>query len=433
MTLGRPPSSEATEVRHAVRRYLMYGAVALVVISVPTFFVLGRIAEAHALDSAGEDAASIVGRLLAPAVTDELIASQPEAVDAMDRRLVSRMSDGSLLRVKIWTPEGTVVYSDAHELIGQSFPANPDLTKARRGGAPVTTISNLTEDENSLDGADRPLVEVYLVAPSAADTDMVYELYFPLVRVERQRDQLVARMAPVGMLALGALSLSQLPLAIGLARRVSSIRQSRQRLLAQTVKAVELERQRLAQELHDDVIQDLSGVAVTLESLGRSDDRLHGTADRSAEILRRDVRLLRDIVANLFPVTAPGAGLHETIRDLTAGLGEQGLVVNLDLDPDDGVDPVTAGLVHRVAREAIVNVAKHAEATVVDVELTITPYAVDLRVSDNGRGSQAADVPRKAGHVGLAIVRETIAEAGGTVVVEPRRPQGTTVCACLPR
>ena len=147
--------------------------------------------------------------------------------------------------------------------------------------APVTSISDLGEDENSLDGPPRPLVEVYLVAPSAANTDMVYELYFPLVRVERQRDQLVARMAPVGMLALGTLSLSQLPLAIGLARRVSSIRQSRQRLLAQTVKAVELERQRLAQELHDDVIQDLSGVAVTLESLGRSDDA-HSTGRPTA-------------------------------------------------------------------------------------------------------------------------------------------------------
>ena len=76
---------------------------------------------------------------------------------------------------------------------------------------------------------------------------------------------------------------------------------------------------------------------------------------------------------------------------------------------------------------------KHAEASVVDVELTITPYAVELRVSDNGRGTAPAEVPRKAGHVGLDIVRETIAEAGGSVLVQPRRPQGTTVRASLPR
>ena len=433
MTRGTPSTSESAEVRHAVVRYLLYGAVALVVVSVPTFVVFGRIAEAHALDSAGEDGASIVRRLLAPAVTEDLIASRPEAVAAMDRRLVPRMSDGSLTRVKIWAPDGTVVYSDAHELIGQKFPSNPDLAKARLGGAPVATISPLEQNENRLEQAQDSLVEVYLVASSAANTDMVYEMYFPLVRIERERNQLVTQMAPVGMLALGTLALSQLPLAVGLARRVSSIRRSRQRLLAQTVKAVELERQRLAQDLHDDIIQDLSGVAVTLESLGRSGDGTYATVDRTAEILRRDIRLLRDIIANLFPVTPPVAGLDNAIRDLGAGLAQQGLEVNLDLGPDPGVDPVTAGLIYRVAREAMLNVSKHAEASVVDVELSITPYAVELRVSDNGRGTDPVSIPRVAGHVGLDIVRETIAEAGGTVVVEPRRPQGTTVRASLPR
>ena len=391
MTRGRSSSSESAEVRQAVVRYLLYGAVALMVVSVPTFFVFGRIAEAHALDSAGEDGASIARRLLAPGVTDDLMASRPEAIAAMDGRLVPRMSDGSLARVKIWKQDGTVVYSDAHDIIGQKFPSNTDLAQARPGGAPVTTISDLTEDENRLETGHEALVEVYLVAPSAAGTDMIYEMYFPLVRVDRERGQLVAQMAPVGLLALGILALSQLPLAIGLARRVSNIRRSRQRLLAQTVKAVELERQRLAQDLHDDIIQDLSGVAVTLESLGRSGASHSGTVDRTAEILRRDIRLLRDIIANLFPVTPPASGLDGAIRDLGSGLLQQGVQVNFDLDPDGGVDPVTAGLVYRVAREALLNVSKHAEASVVDVELAITTDAVALRVSDNGRGTDSVN------------------------------------------
>jgi two-component system, NarL family, sensor kinase len=243
----------------------------------------------------------------------------------------------------------------------------------------------------------------------------------------------VAQVAPVGMLALGALALSQLPLAIGLARRVSSIRKSRLRLLAQTVRAVELERQRLAQDLHDDVIQDLSGVAVTLEALGRTRDGPHATVDRTAQILRRDVAVLRDIVADLFPVATLDTGLDAAIRELGAGLVQQGVVVELDLDPDTGVDPVTAGLIHRVAREAMVNVSKHAEAGRVEVELSITADSVHLRVADDGRGAAAASSTRVPGHVGLDIVRETIAEAGGTVVVAPRRPRGTTVTATLPR
>jgi two-component system NarL family sensor kinase len=433
MKLRGEPTSETAEVRYAVVRYLLYGAIALVVVSVPTFFVLGQIAEQHALDSAGVDAASIAHRLLAPAVTDDLIASKPEAIAAMDRRLVPRMSDGSLARVKIWKLDGEIIYSDEHALIGRTFASDPDLANLHHGGPPISAISHLDEQENIFETGQDGLVEVYTLATSQAGTDVVYEMYFPLSRVERERNQLVGQMAPIGMLALGALALSQLPLAVGLGRRVSRIRRSRTRLLAQTVTAVELERQRLAQNLHDDVIQDLSGVAVTLEALGRSDDWPDRTVDRTAEILRRDIRLLRDIVANLFPVTPHDTGLDSAIRDLTADLGQQGLKVNLDLDPDVGVDPVTAGLVYRVAREALVNVQKHAGASTVDVELVITPDAVGLRVADNGRGTDPATRTRAAGHVGLGIVRETIAMAGGTVVVEPRRPRGTVVRAHLPR
>jgi signal transduction histidine kinase len=430
-------SSESTEVRRAVVRHLLYGAVALVVVSVPTFLAFERIAEAHALDNAAADGASIARRLLAPGGTEALIPSHPDAIAAMDRRLGPRMSDGSLARVKIWKPDGVIIYSDEHALIGRTFSSDPDLSKLRPGGEPVSAISTLDEEENVFERGTDSLVEVYTLSSSHAGQDVVYEMYFPLVRVERERDELLAKIAPVGVLALGALTLSQLPLAIGLARRVSSIRRSRTRLLAQTVKAVELERQRLAQDLHDDVIQDLSGAAVSLEALGRAGDGSDPTADRAAEILRRDIRLLRDIVANLFPVTPHEAGLDAAIRDLAAGLGEQGLRVELDLDEDTGVDPVTAGLIYRVAREAMVNVAKHAEAGVVDVELIITPYAVSLRVADDGRGlvtsGGTAVATRIAGHVGLDIVRETITEAGGSVVVEGRRPHGTVVRARLPR
>ncbi|GAA2738939.1 hypothetical protein GCM10009867_32810 [Pedococcus aerophilus] len=438
--------SETAEVRHAVLRYLLYGAVALVVVSVPTFVALSRIAEHHALQSAAEDGASIARRLLAPAVTAGLLAADPDAIAAMDRRLTGRMSDGSLARVKIWTRDGTIIYSDEHSLIGRRYPSNPDLAGLVPGAPPVSAISDLDEPENVFERASGGLVEVYTLPVSTNGIDVVYEMYFPLVRVERERNQLVSQMVPVGMLALGTLALSQLPLAIGLARRVTSIRRSRLRMLAQTVKAVELERHRLAQDLHDDVIQDLSGVAVTLESVGRSgrtatsrtgqqtiDRDVAHTVERTAQILRRDVQLLRDIVANLFPVTTHDGGLDASIRELAAVLVQQGLRVNLELDPDPGVDPVTAGLVHRVTREAMVNVSKHAEASTVDVDLVITSDSVELRVSDNGRGTDPGGPHRTAGHVGLDIVRETISEAGGTVDVIPRRPHGTTVRAILPR
>jgi signal transduction histidine kinase len=421
------------EIRSAVTRYLVYGAVALVVVTVPTIFAMERIAEQHALESAALDGASIARRLLAPAVTDELLAGESEAIAAMDRRLVPRMSDGSLARVKIWTPDGTIIYSDIHELIGQSFPGEEDLVHLRTAGAPISAISALDDPENLYEKDEKGLVEVYAKWSSSAGTDVVYEVYFPLSRVERERDQLVGRMTPVGVLALGMLALSQLPLAVGLAKRVSSIKSSRTRLLAQAVRAVEHERKRLAQDLHDDVIQDLSGVAVTLDAMASSGAHGGDSAELTAQLVRRDIRMLRDIVANLFPHAPLEGGLDAAIRELAEGLRQHGLTVDVRLDPAVGLDTVTAGLLYRVAREALVNVQKHSGATAVEVDLNTTLDSVRLRVADNGRGTGTPKQMRDPGHVGLDIVGETIAEAGGTVVIEPRLPHGTVVLARLPR
>lgn len=427
---ARPP--ESTEVRRAVVRHLLYGAIALVVVSVPTYFAMERIAEQHALDTAALDGSSIARRLLAPAVTDELIAGRPEAIATMDRRLVPRMSDGSLERVKIWTPDGTVIYSDVHELIGRSFPSGKDLAQLRPGGPPISAISDLDDAENVFEKDPKGLVEVYAMETSRAGTDVVYEVYFPLNRVERERNQLVAQLVPVGILALGALALSQLPLAVGLAKRVSSIKSSRTRLLAQTVKAVEHERKRLAQDLHDDVIQDLSGVAVTLEAMSASGEG-HPATEHLSQLLRRDIRLLREIVSNLFPHTPHDGDLDAAIGELAEGLRQRGITVETRLDRAVGIDPVTAGLIYRVAREALVNVQKHAAATAVEVDLIITVTSVRLRVADNGRGTDGALGTHAPGHVGLDIVSETIAEAGGAVLITPQHPHGTVVQARLPR
>jgi signal transduction histidine kinase len=433
--MRRPPSTIAVtaEVRKAVVRHLVYGAVALVVVTVPTVLAIEHIAEEHALESAALDGASIARRLLAPAVTDELIAGEPDAIANMDRRLVPRMSDGSLARVKIWRLDGTVIYSDVHALIGRSFPDKEDVSQLRDGGPPISAISDLEDPENVFEKDPKGLVEVYAMSDSSAGTDVVYEVYFPLERVERERDQLVGRMAPVGLFALGTLALSQLPLGIGLAKRVNSIRSSRTRLLAQTVRAVEHERKRLAQDLHDDVIQDLSGVAVTLEALSRSGGDPRDPAERTAQILRRDIRLLRDIVSNLFPHTPQAGDLDTAIHELAEGLRQRGVQVDANLDHAVGIDTVTAGLMYRVAREALVNVQKHSGASAVTVDLTITLDSVRLRIADDGRGTGTTKRTRAAGHVGLDIVRETIAEAGGSVVVEPRQPHGTVVEARLPR
>jgi two-component system, NarL family, sensor kinase len=97
------------------------------------------------------------------------------------------------------------------------------------------------------------------------------------------------------------------PSALGLARQVQHNRLSRQRLLVQPVATADHECRGLAQILHDDVIQDLAGVGYALSSLGEHIDEKYGPAvERLATIVRRDVELLRGMVADLVSPAGPG-------------------------------------------------------------------------------------------------------------------------------
>lgn len=359
------------------------------------------------------------------------IAGDLDAVARLDRLVDGRMSDRTVDRIKVWTTSGRIVYSDRPELIGRTYELDDSVRSLRPDGIGVAEISEPDEQENEFERNTEPTIEVYPMSRAQTGERLVFEAYFPLSAVDRQWRQLLSQMAPVGLAALVALSLVQLPLAIGLARRVRDSRQARERVLAQSVAAVELERRRLAQSLHDDVIQDLASIGVTLETVeDKVDDRVRPSIQKAGRIVRRDVGLLRDMVDALFPTLHGVAGLDESIRDLTASVSRSGIEVHLDLEPDPGLDATTTSLLYRVTREAVVNVSKHAQATHLYVTFHTTDDEAVLTVTDDGVGFEAA--VRQHGHVGLDLVRQTVAEAGGHVDVVSVLGSGTRVVARLP-
>jgi signal transduction histidine kinase len=86
----------------------------------------------------------------------------------------------------------------------------------------------------------------------------------------------------------------------------------------------------------------------------------------------------------------------------------------------------------RVAQEALTNVARHAEATQVTVELHVTPDTVTLRVADDGKGFDPAAIQTKT-TMGLQGMQERLAGLGGTLTVDTAPGVGTRIAACLPR
>ena len=126
----------------------------------------------------------------------------------------------------------------------------------------------------------------------------------------------------------------------------------------------------------------------------------------------------------LRPAELSEAPLHELLQSLVAALeSRKSLRVSVALAPVD-LDSGTRLAFYRVAQEALGNIAKHAQATEIEITLTNTDK-VELRIHDNGGGFDHAAVP--AGHLGLIIMRERAEAVGGSLAIITSPGRGTEI------
>lgn len=440
MRFGLRPGLEESigsrsEIRSALTRFLLVGLASLVLVAVPTMLLFQNIALDHALETARENGGNLANRALAPQTTTGAITGDKAALSRIDATVRARMLDGSVTRIKIWDLSGRVIYSDVPAQIGRKYELPHEaaaLTASEPGVAEVTPLNDL---ENEFDNVAEELVEVYTLARALTGEQLIFEVYYPISFVNRAQRDLLVQMAPVGLSALIILNFAQLPSALHLARQVQRSRLSRQRLLLQTVAAADHERRRLAQDLHDDVIQDLSGVGYALSSLAdHLDAESRPVVERIGEIVRRDVERLRVMVTGLYPRDLDPKSLTRSLSELGSSLREAGARVEIVVDEHLALDETTATLVYRVTRECLHNAEKHANPQNVDVRLEAGGAGTStvLTVVDDGRGFEpTAEAP--AGHFGLRLIRDTVTEAGGTLLVDSLVGRGTRIELSLPR
>jgi signal transduction histidine kinase len=185
--------------------------------------------------------------------------------------------------------------------------------------------------------------------------------------------------------------------------------------------SAESERRRWARELHDETLQALGGLKVTLSMAARSDDpeRLQGAIAATVDGLSKEIENLRAIITELRPASLDALGLVPALQTLTARFATaEGLDVKAGLelggDNNTRLPPDLETAVYRVAQEALTNVAKHARATRVEVDLSRDRNVVHLSVMDDGVGFDPAD--RTTGF-GLLGMRERVMLVGGTLTV----------------
>ncbi len=187
------------------------------------------------------------------------------------------------------------------------------------------------------------------------------------------------------------------------------------------------ERQRLARDLHDAVNQTLWTAALTAESLlgdVAGDSNLHHRVDRLRQLTRGALAEMRALLLELRPEGLTDVDLHELIEFLLAALEcRRTLDVELALERVK-LEPALHIAFYRIAQEALGNVAQHAEASSLTVELTAGP-PVALRISDDGCGFDPHSVP--GGHFGLRIMCERAESVDATLAIDSSEGRGTTI------
>jgi signal transduction histidine kinase len=204
------------------------------------------------------------------------------------------------------------------------------------------------------------------------------------------------------------------------------------------VDAAETERRRIARDLHDGTVQDLTAVTLALEvasrQLRREGKRAAAqTLDHAATETRTSVRQLRTLFVDIYPDSLRDQGLEVALRDLLEPFDRRGISTTLTIQPDLRLPAETERMLYRLAREALSNVAAHARAHSVEVCVGAGDGTVSLFVRDDGRGFDAATLDGPAsGHLGLRLMSDLTQAAGGTFTVSSTPGSGTTVRAELP-
>ena len=427
-------------MRRAVFRFMLTSLGAIVVLAAIAVYMQQRIGERAAIRTARESAALITRGIVEPVLTEKALAGPGPDRAALDRIIRTRVLDRTIVRVKIWAADGTILYSDDPRLIGARFPLDEDEIASIGNGNTTAGISDLSAPENRLERGSERLLEVYRpvrVAPTGRV--VLFEFYkrFDEASVSTLRVWRTSALFLLGAVAL--IWLLQVPLALSLARRLRAGHEERERLLQRAVNASKIERGRIASDLHDGVVPQLAGTAYTLAAAARSaataaPAESASAMDESAGTVRDAIQQLRSLIVEIHPPQLESAGLAGVLENLAAGVSSSGLEIDVDVEPGLRLRAESEQLLFRAAQEGLRNIINHAQAT--HASFAVTPYAggVELLVTDNGIGFSAASIAqrRASGHLGLELLAELAADAGGHLEMESQPGIGTTMRLRMP-
>lgn len=208
-------------------------------------------------------------------------------------------------------------------------------------------------------------------------------------------------------------------------------------LAARLQSAVEEERARIAREIHDELGQALTGIKMDLtwvtDRLPKGQKTLPSKMKSVFRMIDGTIQSVRRIATGLRPEVLDEVGLPAAVgwqaRDFQK---RTGIRCRVELPPDGmALDRERSTATFRIFQEILTNVARHANATKIDVALQVDENALVLKVDDNGKGIASRDIERSKS-LGLLGMRERASLFGGKVEITGTPGKGTRVLVSIP-
>ena len=227
---------------------------------------------------------------------------------------------------------------------------------------------------------------------------------------------------------IGQLAASFNDMAARVAERDASLRQLSKRMLS----IQEQERVRIAREVHDELGQALTAMKIDIQQLSRRERALAEPLGDISRAVDNTVDLVRRIATDLRPSILDDLGVTAALEQQLRRLREStGMQTTLTVAEEPELDMLTGVTLYRIAKEALANVVRHAEATEVEIALAIDRDSAVLEIRDNGKGMSREQISGTHA-LGLLGMRERAELLGGSVTIDSREGEGTCVRATLP-
>jgi signal transduction histidine kinase len=226
----------------------------------------------------------------------------------------------------------------------------------------------------------------------------------------------------------------------GLLKEARHMQQRLRHLSHQVLSAQEEERKEISRELHDEIVQTLTGINVQLASLkiesGVSKKSFSKHITYTQRLVEKSVNIVHQFARDLRPTLLDDLGLIPALQAYLKGFTERtGLRVRFETFADvEKLSNDKRTVLYRVAQAALINIAQHAQATSASVVIQDLPQAVLMEITDDGRSFDVTHVldSRRNKRLGLIGMRERVEMVGGTFKVDSAPERGTKISAILP-